>query len=1029
MRFFRRPGLSLRHYHYLGLDYIQHRYAARAARLSEFNLQHGFGAQYTNAPEATAQIFADLQSRATPIPQENPSSLSPSPPIGISDSIHIGLQALRESEWQDAQKHFDAVLDWEPGNLVALGNLAFVLRRLQRSDDAIACLQQSLAIEQRQPEAWLNLGNLFRDTGETGGAIECYETALKQRPALAIARRHLAAIRAEAEGSQSGTPPVTSSATTIQSTAATSVVPVLGMHRSGTSMLTRMLNLLGMSVGTTLLEANAGNERGYWEHTFFLNANMELLTGLNMPSEGYGDFGQLLEVFRICERVSPTPERRQQFLEVLEQQMGGGCWGWKDPRTVITWPMWHRLLQNTGHQDIRPIVIVRHPADVVRSFMVRYDSSEMTLSRDESAARVLGIWKAYNTILLKLIRESSCCVSLYEWLIDPAISKSETHRLAQYAGLPEEGVEAALNSIGERPLVSVEQLQHADAEAKDLYGQLRELAFQQTPAARFRLSDTTADLVAWTHKQAARLKNADRIADAVDLQRAVLQRHPDQTFVRVSLAYLLMETGNIAEAIRIARDLLSKSPELAEAHALMGFGFTQQGQIAESLTRFRNAMERAPDNHVVPANLLFASLYADHLSEQEITELHDELGSRIESVVTAVSIADNKSALAADMTPSPARRPASGQNRPLRVGYLSADFRKHPVGYFMRQILTHHDPDRVVSIGYDTTPVCDDFGEKLQSQAGDWRKCNGLSDVEIAAQIRTDAIDILVDLSGHSTGGRPGVLAQRSAPLQCLYLGYPGTSGMGCVDYVLVDRHLVPEDAADCEALYTESVERLPNSFLCFHPYDDAPAPAPAPVEANGFITFGSYNNLPKLTDSCIASWSRVLREVPDSRLILMSLPLLDAGTRELTWQRFESHGIEKRRVDLLPPTVPLNAFLEQYRRIDIGLDTLPFNGGTTTCEALWMGVPVITLAGKRFVSRMGVSILNTVGMPELITENADDYVQRCVQLASDHDRIVDLRKKLRSQVEESPLCDGPLFARHVEDALHRMWQRKFDQS
>jgi len=265
------------------------------------------------------------------------------------------------------------------------------------------------------------------------------------------------------------------------------------------------------------------------------------------------------------------------------------------------------------------------------------------------------------------------------------------------------------------------------------------------------------------------------------------------------------------------------------------------------------------------------------------------------------------------------------------------------------------------------------------------------------------------------------MLVQRAAPVQVIYLGYPATTGLPNMDYVISDPHISPPEHDD---LFTERVLRLKDCFLCFHPHDDAPDVAPLPFDKNGFVTFGSFNNLPKISPTTVRVWSQALQVVPESRLVIKTLSFQDPGTRELFHQQFEEHGIQRTRVDLLPPTVPLARFLDEYRRIDIGLDSLPYNGGTTTCEALWMGVPVVTTPGEQFCSRMGLSILKTVQLEELIASSQEHMVQLAAELAANPGQLRDYRNGMRARLRNSALCDSAAFTLDFESKLFAVINR-----
>ena len=362
--------------------------------------------------------------------------------------------------------------------------------------------------------------------------------------------------------------------------------------------------------------------------------------------------------------------------------------------------------------------------------------------------------------------------------------------------------------------------------------------------------------------------------------------------------------------------------------------------------------------------------------------------------------------------------------RPLRIGYLSGDLKKHPVGYFLRSILAHHDRTQFDVTCYDIGAGEDELTTILRQTSHHWCNARQMSDDQLLKQIRDDQIDLVIDLSGHSSGNRAA--CDHAA---CRSRTGHATSAIHVprvcrsMDFIISDHHASPPEFDD---LYTERVQRLDNCFLCFHPHDDAPAIAPPPYEANGFITFGSFNNLPKISPTTVKLWSDILHAVPNARLVIKALSFVDVGTRDLFHDQFQSHNIDRSRIDLLPPTVPLAKFLDEYRRIDIALDPTPFNGGTTTCEALWMGVPVITLPGQHFFGRMGLSILKTLSLEECIAQSTTEYVRIAVELATQSERLTQYRSTLRNRLQTSAICDGQQFTRGFEAACRAMVNSTF---
>ena len=456
--------------------------------------------------------------------------------------------------------------------------------------------------------------------------------------------------------------------------------------------------------------------------------------------------------------------------------------------------------------------------------------------------------------------------------------------------------------------------------------------------------------------------------------------------------------------LAVCRSIVEQDPTNGQGHLMLGLAYCQQARLPEAHEAFLAVHQCAPDSKLPLCNALFASLYRDDLDAAAITRLHRELAAEIPCPLPARHGWPNP--------PDPERR--------LQIGYLSPDLRYHPVASFLAPILAHHDRDRVEVTGYADHPAEDAMTARLRGYAAHWRRCHGWSDQRLAEQIAADGIDILVDLAGHTAGNRASLLKVKPAPLQALYIGYPCTSGLATMDYLISDRWVSPPDK---DNLYTETVCRQPGGFWCFEPPEQAPPVAPLPMLRNGCPTFGSFNNLPKLSPTTVALWVRVLEAVPAARLVLQALAFADAPTREQVRERFAARGIDPGRLDLREPTLAFDRFLAGYSEIDIALDPLPFNGGTTTCQALWMGVPVITLPGEHFHSRMGLSILRQLELDELVADSAKDYVRTAAVLAADHGRLTALRRTLRERMRASSLCDGPGAARALEASYRTMWR------
>jgi predicted O-linked N-acetylglucosamine transferase (SPINDLY family) len=366
-------------------------------------------------------------------------------------------------------------------------------------------------------------------------------------------------------------------------------------------------------------------------------------------------------------------------------------------------------------------------------------------------------------------------------------------------------------------------------------------------------------------------------------------------------------------------------------------------------------------------------------------------------------------------TPDPGRR--------LRIGYVSADFRLHAVANFALPLVEAHDRARFEVHGYASVPGADGVTRSFEAAFDAWHPIRAMSDEAAAARIRADGIDVLVDLMGLSAECRPGIFARRPAPVQVTYLGYPATTGLDCFDARLCDADTDPPGATD--AFFTEPLLRLPRLFLAYRPTSPAPEPElEPPCLRNGHVTFGTFNNPAKITRRMLGTWRRVLDAVPRSRLMLRYAlndnPVVAADLARM----IREAGFDEKRVLIAPPVDGQADFMATYRDLDIALDCFPYGGTTTTCEALWMGVPVVTMAGRPHASRVGMSILRAVGLGDLVTTTQGEYVAACARLAADRARLVELRAGLRGRVRASPLGDARGLAAAIETAYKELWRR-----
>jgi protein O-GlcNAc transferase len=499
------------------------------------------------------------------------------------------------------------------------------------------------------------------------------------------------------------------------------------------------------------------------------------------------------------------------------------------------------------------------------------------------------------------------------------------------------------------------------------------------------------------------LFSTDRLEEAVVSLRNMIRLNPSDFELLARLGRVFHSLGNLEEATVCYRKALQRQPNWAAMHDNLGSALRAQGLVDEAIASHRRAVELAPHDVWTHSNLLLAMQY---LAEPEPVKIFAE---------------HRRWAELHEKGPVPFKRDnVRDPERPLKVGYVSADFRAHSVPFFFEPLLANHDSSAIESFCYAAVPSPDAVTARFQGLADGWRSIIGLTGIQMAKMIRSDGIDILVDLAGHTGNNALKVFTYKPAPVQVTYLGYPDTTGLSTIDYRLTD---ALSDPPGREAFYAELLVRLPGCFLCYKPLENAPEVAPLPALERGYVTFGSFNHLPKVNQKVIELWAEVLRAVPQSRLLIKSLPLADIAATERYHGLFEAQGIGRDRVELTGHAATQAVHLDLYRRIDIALDTFPYNGATTTCEALWMGVPVITLAGERHSGRVGVSLLTAAGMQDWIAQTPEQYVALATGLAADMPKLTTLRASLRQRVADSPLCDGKSFARKVEAAYREIWR------
>ena len=554
------------------------------------------------------------------------------------------------------------------------------------------------------------------------------------------------------------------------------------------------------------------------------------------------------------------------------------------------------------------------------------------------------------------------------------------------------------------------------------------------------------------------------------LRRGTPRAAGDAGAAQIERAVRLLQLRDDAGAAEICERMLARDPGMVKAWELLGVAALNRGDYPQAARHFERVLALAGDDAQMLANAAEANRRADRCDRaleliaralvlkpghapflhirvlaletswrsdealaacREALKLHPEMPALHTSIMTMLNRAgaDPAQILEAHRcwakycaVPPPNDAPHGNSpqlERRLRIGYVSADFRRHALSHFVLPLLEHHDPARFELFCYSNTAVTDDITRRCETLAAQWRDIVALPDAAAEALVRSDGIDILIDLSGHTSGNRLALFARKPAPLQLTYLGYPATTGLAQMDYRLTDGRADPSGVS--EARYVERLLRLPHSLWCFAPPPQMPEVGPLPASGTGHITFGSLNSVFKLTPSLLALWSRLLVALPASKLVLATVP--EGAPRARISRAFEANGVDTARLEF-HGFLSWDEFWALHGRIDIALDSVPCNGGATTCETLWLGVPLVSLAGDVFLSRTGLSILTTIGLAELVAHGPDEYLRIAGDLAGDPVRLAQLRSSMRERMLASPLLAAAAFTRDLEDCYGAAWRQ-----
>jgi len=528
-----------------------------------------------------------------------------------------------------------------------------------------------------------------------------------------------------------------------------------------------------------------------------------------------------------------------------------------------------------------------------------------------------------------------------------------------------------------------------------------------------------------------------RLPEAIECFRQAVRAKPDDSVAHNNLGNALREQGQLDEAVATLRQALRLVPGFADAHSNLGLALQAQGKSAEAQASFRQGQQfKAAEDHlqrgnVFKANGRMAEAIACYEAALQIVpdfvNAHDNFlfflqyreGITLRELAAAHADFERKFGAPLRSTWKPHANVPDPERR-LRIGFVSPDLHHHPVGYFLIRCLENLDRQQTEVTCYSNAADRDELTARIQAATTNWRDTFDWSDESLAEQIRADGIDILFDLAGHTKKNRLLVFARKPAPIQVTWAGYVGTTGLSAMDYILADRYEIPPEA---EPHHVERVLRMPHAYVCYEAPDYAPAVSPLPALKNGHVTFASFNNPAKINSGVVAVWARILCRLPNARLMLKYKGMAEPSRAGRLVQMFATHGVDPGRVTCLGNSRHVDA-LQHYNDIDIALDPFPYNGGLTTLEALWMGVPVITCPGEIFAGRHSLTHLSNLGLTQTIARDLDEYVALAVSLAEDLPGLAALRAGLRERMASSPLCDGRKFADDFLQLLRGAWRK-----
>lgn len=884
--------------------------------------------------------------------------------MAVGRAIQAAIEHHQAGRLEQAEAIYRETLVRAPGHPDALHLLGLIAHHTGRHTLAVDLIKQAIGAHPSSPVPYNNLGTVLQDQGELDEAVACFRRAIALDPGYAEAYNNLANTLGERGKG----------------------VEAIGNYRKALALkpdfAVAHFNLANaLKTGGEIEPAVAAYRRALALRPDYAEAH----SNLGLALEALGQSEQALASYRAA--LAHWPD-----LAEAHDNLGS-------------------LLQKTGH-------LAEAVASYGRALTLKPDFAEAHFNRanalreqgklDDAIAgyrQALALKRDYAEAHFNLANvfkdrgEFAAAVASYRAALacrpDFAAAHGNLGLALQRQGKRDEAFASFRAALAFDPQSAEAHggLGSALQEQGDLDAAIS--AYRQALALKPKSADTHYAL-------ALALQEQDELDEAADHHRRAIEFKPDFAEAHGNLGLVLQRQGKLDAAIDCYRQALAHKPDCAETHNNLGFPLQQQGRLEEAVASYRRALTIAPDYADAHSNLLLTMQYM-HYSPQERFAEHLRFAARFEAPRTA-------SWAAHENIPAPAKR--------LRVGYVSGDFRDHAVAYFIEPILANHDKAGFAVFCYHNHTRHDGVSSRIAACADHWLPCRRLSDDQLAERIRADGIDILIDLSGHTAYNRLPTFARKPAPIQMTWIGYPATTGLTAMDYRLTEEDLDPTGMT--EQYHTETLLRLPGGAT-FQPAPESPPVSTLPALSSTQLSLASLNNIVKLNREVVRLWARILKALPHANLILGATA--DARTRQRMLDMFGREGVAAERL-ILFPRLSIGDYLALHQHIDLALDPFPYNGGTTSCHSLWMGVPFVTLAGNSTASRYGVALMRGLGLPEFVAASADEYVDRVVAFAGDLPGLDRIRQSLRGRITANLNRDPLRLTRHLEDAYRAAWQK-----